>query len=151
MLTKKVATIITAGSIFTMIALSPLSVFAQTVTSAPAGGSKAANQAARLVSLHTVADTAITTRLTALNTASTRINGLVKLTNDQKTQFTGQITTDVNGLTSLKTKVDGDTDLPTLRADYKTIFTTYRVYAEFLPQLNLLTASDTMDVTADKL
>ncbi len=148
MLSKKLTTLITAGGLTIMLVLSPLAVFAQTVTP---GSTKAANQAARLANLHTLADNAISMRLTSLNNASTRVNGLVKLSSTQKTQFSGEITTDVNGLTSLKTKVDGDTDLPTLRTDYRTIFTTYRIYAEFLPQLHLLVASDTMDVTADKL
>ena len=127
---------------------SPIITSAQTVTP---GARRAANQAARLSTLHTLADSAINKRLTSLNEASTRINGLVKLTGDQKSQFSGEITTYVNGLTSLKTKADADTDLPTLKADYRSIFSTYRIYAEFLPQVHILTASDTMAVTADKL
>lgn len=141
-----IKTTVTTLTMAGILLASPFVVSAQTINP-----TRAANQAARLANLHTLADSAISQRLTSLSDASTRINGLVKLSSDQKTQFTGEITTDVNGLTSLKTKVDGDTDLPTLRADYKTIFTTYRVYAEFLPQVHLLTASDTMDVTADKL
>jgi len=150
MLTKKITTIITAGGLTAMLSLTPFA-FAQTVTPAPTEGAKAANQAARLANLHTLADNAISVRLTALNTASTRISGLVKLSTDQKNQYTGEITTDVNALSSLKTKADGDTDLATLRTDYRSIFTTYRIYAEFLPQLHLLVASDTMGATTDKL
>jgi hypothetical protein len=151
MITKKVKIIITVGSLATMIVVSPLAAFAQTVTTSPVPSGKAANQAARLANLHTLADNAINARLTSLNDVATRINGLVKLSSDQKTQFSGEITTDINGLTSLKTKVDADTDLATLRTDYRSIFTTYRIYAEFLPWVHLLVASDTMDVTADKL
>lgn len=144
MLTKKVTTLMTATGVAAMLALSPLTVFAQTVT-------PGANQANRLQLIISKSDSAIAQRLTSLQDASTKINGLVKLSSAQKTQFTGEITTDINGLTSLKTKIDADTDVTTARADYKTIFTTYRIYAEFLPQVHLLVASDTMDVTADKL
>jgi len=126
--------------------VSPMMASAQTVNP-----TRAANQASRLATIISHSDTAIAQRLTSLNDASTRINSLVKLSSAQKAQFSGEIVTDVNGLTSLKAKIDADTDLTTARADYKTIFTTYRVYAEFLPQLHLLISSDTMDVTADKL
>ncbi len=149
MLNTKLTTIIATGSLAVLL-LSPLSAFAQSVTTVP-NSPKAANQAARLANLHTLADNAITQRLTLLNTVSTRISGLVKLSSTQKTQYVNEITMDVNGLTSLKTKADADTDLPTLRADYRSIFTTYRIYVEFLPQLHLLVASDTMGVTDTKL
>lgn len=129
----------------------PMIASAQTVTSTPRGALKTANQAARLTTLHTQADTAIASRLTALNSALTRITSLVKLSAAQKTTYTGQINADITALTTLKSKADADIDVATLQADYKSIFTSYRVYAEFLPQLHLLVASDTMDVTADKL
>ncbi len=150
MITTKLTTIITTGSLTALLLVMPLTAFAQSVTTAPIN-TKAANQAARLSNLHTLADNAITQRLTVLNAVETRINGLVKLSSAQKAQYSAEITTDINGLTSLKAKADGDTDLPTLRADYKSIFTTYRIYVEFLPQLHLLVASDTMSVTDTKL
>lgn len=139
-------TLITSVGVTAAVLASPSLVFAQTAS--PALNAK---QTARLSSLHIAADTAITARLTSLNSASARINGLAKLSSDQKAQFNGQITTDINALTALKSKADADTDLTTLRADYRSIFTTYRIYAEFLPQLHLLIASDTMGVSADKL
>src|SRR5476651_1263294 len=112
---------------------SPGSVLAQTTTA-----TKSADQSQKLVSLHSQSDTEITNRLDSLNSALTRINSLVKLSSDQKNTYITEINTDISGLTSLKTKCDSDTDLATLRSDYRTIFTQYRVYAEFLPQTNLL-------------
>ncbi len=156
MLIKKIHTTLVLGAVAATVAFTPVAALAQTVTQTPiqsgqTTSTRAANQAARLTQLHTLADDAITKRLSDLNSAQTRINGLVKLSSDQKTQFSNEITADINGLNSLKTKCDADTDLTTLRTDYRSIFTTYRIYAEFLPQLHLLAASDTMDVTADKL
>lgn len=130
------------ASLMAILFISPIMAFAQ--TTAPAVN-------VRLSDLHTLADTAINNRLTDLQNTLIRVNGLIKLSTDEKTSYGNEITADINGLNTLKTKVDGDTDLPTLRNDYRSIFTQYRVYAEFLPQIRLLTASDTMDVTADKL
>lgn len=117
-------------------------------TASPSGST---NQATRLATLHTACDDAISQRLASLNTLSTRIQGLQKLSASDKSNFLSQITADVNGLTSLKAKCDGDIDVPTLRTDYQSVFTQYRIYAVFIPQLNLLAASDVMGVTADLL
>lgn len=127
---------------------SPLHVFAQTAIPTTKVGT---SQGVRLANLHILADTAVSTRLTDLQTTQTKVSGLVKLSSDQKAQYSNQITANITGLTSLKTKCDADTDLTTLRTDYQSIFTQYRVYAVFLPQIHLLVASDTMGVTTDKL
>lgn len=135
----------------TFLAISPMVAFAQTVTTSPTLGVRSANQAARLAKLHAFCDTQVDNRISSLNTVSARINALVKLSSTQKAQFTGEIRTNENNLTALKAKCDADTDVPTLRADYLSIFTSYRIYAEFLPQVHLLAAADSMGVTADKL
>ena len=144
---KIIGSIFIIGLLGLVITSHPFTASAQTAT--PAQDVKTANQTARTDKLHTECNTAISNRLTALNALSTRVNGLKKLSTDQRTQYTNQITADINGLTSLKTKCDADTDLTTLRADYRSVFTKYRVYAVFIPQLHLLAASDTMGYTAD--
>lgn len=126
--------------------LTPVSALAQI---APLSSS--ANQQTRISTLHTNCDNQINQRLTDLNNALTRMHSLVKLSDDQKSQFAGEIQTDITGLTALKAKCDADTDLTTLKSDYKSIFTQYRVYAVFLPQIHLLIASDTMAVTNAQL
>ncbi len=130
------------------IAFAPI-VLAQTVS--PAQTLRGENQTARLSALHTTCDNAISQRLTNLNDALTRVNGLAKLSADEKSQYSSQIQSDINGLTSLKSKCDADTDLTTLRDDIKSIYTNFRVYAEFLPVTRLLIAADTMTTTAGKL
>ncbi len=145
-----IKTAVTTIGISVILLASPLVAAAQTAnpTLNPV---RTANQAARLANLHTVADTAIANRLTSLGNALTRMNGLVKLSSTQKAQYSGEINADISGLNTLKAKCDADTDLATLRTDYRSIFTAYRIYVEFLPQVHLLIASDTMGVTADKL
>jgi len=84
----------------------------------------------------------------------TRLNGLQKLSSTQKQQYSSEVQTDITGLQQLLTQCTTDFNagnLQALRSDYKSIFTQYRIYAVFLPQLRLLIASDTMGVTADNL
>lgn len=135
---KLIITSITVG-----LLMSPNLAFAQTVTPTPTTD--------KMANLHSKCDSEIDKRLIDLNKALTRINSLKKLSSDQKAQYSSEINTDISGLTSLKAKCDADIDLTTLRSDYNSIFTQYRIYAVFLPQIHLLTASDTMGVTADQL
>jgi hypothetical protein len=97
-------------------------------------------------------DTAITDRLTSLTLLSERVALQFKagrITSSDNDTLTGDISTNQSGLSALKTKLDGDTDTTTARADYKSIFTTYRIYAVVLPRdynellLDLVTHSDT--------
>lgn len=140
----KFTTTLTTLTAAAVLLATPLTVFAQTVT-------PGANLEARLTKLHTECDTEVDKRITSLTSVQARINELQKLSSDQKNTFISEITTDSNGLTALKAKCDSDTDLTTLRNDYRSVFTTYRIFAVFLPQLHLLAAVDTMGVTADKL
>jgi len=141
--------IITIGLSVAMLAV-PVVASAQTVT--PAKG--AVRKEANLTRLNTACTNAINQRLSSLNSANTRINGLVKLSSTQKQQYSGEITTDISGLQGVQTKCTNDfnaSNVQSLRADYQSVFTQYRIYAEFLPQVHLLTASDTMSVTQTKL
>src|SRR5258708_3251178 len=77
--------------------------------------SSSANQAQKIATLHSQCDSAISDRLNSLNTASSKINGLAKLSTDEKSKFNNSIQTNISGLNSQKTKCDADTDLNTLR------------------------------------
>ncbi len=132
-----------------IITANPALALAQTAT--PEATSSGANTTERMATLKTKADALITDRVTHLNALLVRINAMAKLSATDKTTFTTEINTDVSGLNTLKTKIDADTDLVTLRADVKSIFTTYRIYGIFMPQIGLLAAADRMSVTADTL
>lgn len=129
-------------------------VFAQTVTSTPPVARttlKQINQTNRMVNIKVRADNQIQYRLTSLNNALARIGNAKKLSAGDKSKFTSEVQTDIANMTDLKAKIDSDTDLTTLIADAKSIFTDYRVYAIFLPQVHMLAAVDIMGVTADNL
>lgn len=151
---KKTQIISSIASLSTITLLLSPSAFAQYGTAAvPTARTTAqtANQTTRITNIKTRADKEIEFRLTSLNDALSRISNAKKLSADDKTKFTGEIQTDITALTNLKTKIDADTDLTTLITDAKTIFTDYRVYAIFLPQVHMLSAIDIIGVTADNL
>jgi hypothetical protein len=138
----------------------PTMSFAQSLT--PAGNSGINRKEMRMQTKTSTADTKLTTlkqkgdqligqRLTSLNTMLTRINGLTRLSADQKTTYTTNITNDINGLNSLKVKLDADTDGATALADIKSMYTTYRVYAEFDPQTNMLATTDALKTAIAEL
>lgn len=97
---------------------------------------------ARVANLMGRADTEISRRITALNTIISKLTDIKHLTDTQKASFSSQISTEISNLTALKTKIDADTDLPTLKTDVQSIITSYRVFAFFVPQIHLLAASD---------
>ena len=111
----------------------------------------AVDQTTRIQTIKDRSDKEIDNRLTSLNNALSAVAGAKKLNATDKANFTAEIQTDISILTALKAKIDADTDLTTLRTDAKSIFTDYRVYAVFLPQIHLLAAADIMGVTADNL
>jgi len=145
-----IKTIFGAIGISVVFVTTPFVVFAQSTSPSPSGSIKAAN----LSKLNTECNNNINERLTSLNNANTRIAGLVKLSQDYKTEYSTEVNTDITGLQALQTQCTTDFNagnILSLRADYKNIFLKYRVYAVFLPQLWNLIASDTMSITTSKL
>jgi hypothetical protein len=87
-------------------------------------------------------DTEITRRITALTDLNTRIQAMQKVTDAFKSGISASITNEVNTLTSLKAKIDADTDLATLKTDIQSITSSYRVFALVLPQGRIAAAAD---------
>ena len=135
-----------------MLALTPGVAFAQSAspTSSP-NPRQSARIAARLTVLHARCDNEITMRVNSLTTLNTNVGQLKKLSSSQISQFQSEIQTDITNLNTLKAKCDADTDVTTLISDIKSIFTNYRVYAVFMPQVRLLAAADRILTTADLL
>lgn len=100
--------------------------------------SSAGASQAKVESLKTRGNQEIDRRVTLLNQLTSKIDGLKKLTADQKSQFSSEIKQNIDDLTALKTKINADTDLDTLKADVKLIVDSYRVYAIFMPKIHLL-------------
>ena len=101
-----------------------------------------ANQTARVAKIITRSDTAITSRITALNNLSTRVGAMVNVDATTKANINSQIQTNVTGLTALKAKIDSETDVTTLLSDEKTITGNYRIYALIIPRGYIVASSD---------
>ena len=134
-MTYKNTIIQSAAGVASVAAL--LAGFALTASAATTTGS--ATALARVISR---SDTAITARITALNNLSTRIGGMKNVPASEKASISSEVQTEIGTLTTLKGKIDADTDVATARADAKTITADYRIYALVVPQGYIVASSD---------
>jgi hypothetical protein len=129
-----------------LITLTFTKVFAQS-TASKAG----ILSGARMTIIKTRADSQIEMRLASLNSAMTKIGEVKRLSVDQKTTFSNEIGEDINALNTLKAKIDADTDPAILKTDATAIYSDFRVYAVFLPQIHEIISTDIIQVTATNL
>src|SRR3989339_757212 len=111
----------------------------------------ASRAAAKETNLKKRADKEIDRRIKSLNNLVTKVGALKRLTADQKSLLRSQVESEIANLTALKTKIDGDTDASILKTDVQSVVKSYRVYALFLPKINILAASDQILNITDKL
>ncbi len=102
----------------------------------------AAKQEANMSRLKTRADNEITRRVNALTRLISRISEMKRLTPEQKTSLTLQVQSEITALTTLKAKIDADTDLATLRTDVQSITKSYRIYALYIPKIYIIVHAD---------
>lgn len=107
--------------------------------------------AGKVDNLQTRAQAEIQRRITSLTELSSKISSIKRLSATQKTSLTTQIQSEITSLNTLQAKIKADTDPAVLKADVQSIVTSYRVYALFMPQIRLLTASSVLMETADKM
>jgi hypothetical protein len=137
-----ILTILALGMIF-----APGFSLAATVKNTTAQAAQTAAQAKIMATLKSRADEEVDRRIAELNKLTTKISSLKKLSGAQQSAFTAAVQQDISDLTSLKTKIDADTDLVTMRADVKSIVDDYRVFALFVPKIHLLAASEIISET----
>jgi hypothetical protein len=139
------AAAITGTAILTM----PAAGADPTPASTPASTSTptaAADPTARLATIQAAAKVAITARLSALNATIPVVTANPVITDADRATLLATLNHDVDGLTTLGTKIAGDSTVATAQADYQSIFTGFRVYALALPQVRYASAVD--DITA---
>jgi len=117
---------------------------AQTATTGPA-------RAQQLALLKARGDAEIARRITTLDQLAARISTSRHITDADRTRLTNETSTEKGGLTSLKAKIDADTDLATLRQDLHRIVVDFRVYVLVVPQVHLTGAADAALSAADRL
>ena len=89
-----------------------------------------------------------TARIGALNTAIARVDAAKDLTSADRATILGTVNGDLAGMNTVEAKIAADTTVAMAASDYKTIFTTYRVYAVAIPQSRLAAAADRMTSTS---
>ena len=127
-------------------------VLASTAVAAAAttglAGSASAATGKTLADVQQLAAAAIIARLTALGAASGAVGANKWMTTADKSSATGIINSDTAGLTALGAKIQSDTTVAQATADYRTVFTGYRVYLLALPQIRLAAANDDLTLGA---
>lgn len=93
------------------------------------------------------AATAIQDRITSLDAAVSKVNADTAISSSDRTTLLGILNGDLSGLTALGTKIQADQTFSEAAADYKTVFTGYRIYALALPQARLVAGSDKISTT----
>jgi hypothetical protein len=101
---------------------------------------------------------AITRRVLALRELETATRAIVRLSEADRSALDQQLQAQINGLTSLNAKIQGDVDLATVQADAGKIVTDHRVYVLTIPKARgvvvsdiELTAEDQLSKLADRL
>jgi hypothetical protein len=97
---------------------------------------------ARMTLLKDRGHLAIQRRLNELDRLSALVNGAKHLSSANRSALQSKLSSDRSGLVSLDTKIQGDADAATLRADLASIVTAYRIYVLVAPQVHLVVASD---------
>jgi hypothetical protein len=95
------------------------------------------------------ADQEIARRVTALTDLNTKVQAMTKLSAEEKTTFNSSINAQISTLTSLKAKIDSDSDIDTLKTDIKSITLSYRVYLLVIPQGHISVTADRLQEAAD--
>jgi len=113
-----------------------------TPTSAQVNVSASASLDAAGVKAQQRGDQEIDRRTQALTDLNTRIQAMQKVTDAFKQGISASITNEINTLGNLKTKIDADIDLATLKTDIQSITSSYRVFALVLPQGRIAAEAD---------
>jgi hypothetical protein len=135
-------TLIGTAAVVALVAGSCAPAFADgTSTPAPVAGKS-------LSAIQAEAKIKTTARIGALNTAIAKVNAAQDITSADRATILDTLNGDLAGMNTVEATIAADTTALTAAADYKTIFTTYRVYAVAIPQSRLAAAADRMTSTA---
>ena len=115
------------------------------LTASAANGASVGVGAKGQASLSTViarGDKEIQARIDSLNQLNARVSGLKNVSAGEKANIASEVSTETASLTTLKAKIDADTDVTVARTDVKTITADYRIYALVMPQMHIAAAAD---------
>ncbi len=87
-------------------------------------------------------DVDILKRIDDLNKLNTTVQGMTNVSDAVKAQISAEITNNISDLTSLKVKIDADTDPTVLRADQRLIYDSFRIYMLIIPRGYAVASAD---------
>lgn len=153
---KKIISFITSIFILSTFAAPAFAVDSVRVERMEAKASKAAEikqaKTEKMVEkLNDKAAREIDRRIASLKKLIVRLSSIKKLTDSQKSSFTLEIQAEITNLETLKAKIAADTDPAVLKADVQSIVKSYRVYALFMPKIEIIAAADRMMNTSDQV
>lgn len=125
--------------------------FAQTTASTSANTNAGPGTSSRagghtLSAVQAKAAHAVSQRVASLNRAISDINANKNLTSADRSAVLQILNGDLSAMNTLGAKIAADTTVSQAVADYRSIFTGYRVYALALPQARLVAAADDLSV-----
>jgi chromosome segregation ATPase len=97
------------------------------------------------------AEKAIERRIERLEKLIDRIGEMKKLSASDKASLTSEVQAEIDSLKALLAKIQADTDLETLRTDVKSIVDSHRIFALFIPKIQIIGAADRMLNIADQM
>jgi hypothetical protein len=139
---------IVLGLMLAIIAISPVS---RVHAEVKAEKTVKASATVKIADRKAKADQEINRRIEALNQLVTRINQMKKIPTEGKATLVAKAQENITLLTTLKAKIDADTDLATLKTDVKSIAKSYRIFMLILPQIHTVAAADRISTTVDQL
>lgn len=90
-------------------------------------------------------------RIAALRKVSDRVSGSNKISEAQKTALVNDIAAQITSLTSLQEQIKTDTSPTALKSVVSSMIKDYRIFALYLPKVNIIAMSDRILNTTDKL
>ena len=140
-----------AGAVVGAVSLAIIPASAlKTATTAAAGSTSTADQA-KIQLIINRGNSEISRRLSTLTMLTGKINSATKLSASDQAALSSEVATEINGLTSLKTKLDADTTLSDAKTDAQSVINDYRVYALIVPKVNLIKTAADQQVAESKL
>lgn len=137
---KRIVTLAAVGTAVCAFALAP---------SLPAVASvPTVDRHSTLAQIQAAASTATSDRITKLKAAITKVDANTSLTSNDRTTVLATFNADIKAMGDLESKIAADTTVDTALADYRSIFTSYRVYAVAIPQAFEAAGADRLTGTA---
>ena len=107
--------------------------------------------ATELSTVQSRCDTAVKTRVSALQADITKLNADNNLSSSDKSSLLATANSDISGLQALDATIQADTTVQQARSDCQKIVNDYRVFALFAPQLHLTVTTDRLSAAVTKI